>query len=330
MKVLYLLCALFAVVLARSAAPKHKFVPMPAKQLGIYVLLADHTEEGFENNATKWTPELFEWQQKAANVLYFTFIRAQEMEVPMAYQKLAKTRGTNEPGAVPANTVILFAIGGYLNSLHPNPWPFLTSKAAAEEMAVKVATWPELYGCDGIDLDLESGAGDAAGAGENMMHFVHKLISLQPDMIIGQPVYGYPQVKAENYVVNHSWLKDGTPAPDGGANQIGIMAYEGTQSLNYVKNYADATSQWDGFPIQVDVPRDSILLGCKGAANSGTITTLANHAVSDGLHGIMVWYASVKNGFQYSNMWDASTHEGSISGLIQAATILGINKEIHD
>ena len=326
MKVLYLLFALFAVVLARSAGqpPKHKFVPMPKKQLGIYVLLADHTEEGFENNATKWTPELFEWQQKSANVLYFTFIRAQEMEVPMAYQKLAKTRGTNEPGAVPANTVILFAIGGYLNSLHPNPWPFLTSQAAAEEMAMKVAQWPELYGCDGIDLDLESGAGDAPGAGENMVHFVKKLKELQPNMHIGQPVYGYPQVKAENYVVNHSWMKDGTPLNV--ANQIGIMAYEGTQSLNYVKNYADATSQWEGFPIQVDVPRDSILLGCKGAATSSTITTLANHAVSDGLFGIMVWYASVKNGFQYSNMWDASTHQASIDGFLQAATILGINQ----
>ena len=41
------------------------------------------------------------------------------------------------------------------------------------------------------------------------------------------------------------------------------MVYEGTQSLDYVKNYADATSQWEGYPITVDVPTSDILLGCK-------------------------------------------------------------------
>jgi hypothetical protein len=29
------------------------------------------------------------------------------------------------------------------------------------------------------------------------------------------------------------------------------MVYEGTEALNYVKNYAQGTSQWDGFPIKV-------------------------------------------------------------------------------
>jgi hypothetical protein len=29
------------------------------------------------------------------------------------------------------------------------------------------------------------------------------------------------------------------------------MVYEGTQALDYVKNYAQGTSQWDGFPIKV-------------------------------------------------------------------------------
>ena len=61
-------------------------------------------------------------------------------------------------------------------------------------MAEKVAQWPEKYGCDGIDLDIEDGAGDAKGAGTNMIHFVRKLKELQPKMIIGQPTYGYPAV----------------------------------------------------------------------------------------------------------------------------------------
>ena len=42
-------------------------------------------------------------------------------------------------------------------------------------MAERVAEWPERYGIDGIDLDLEDGAGDTPKAGPNMIHFVRKL-----------------------------------------------------------------------------------------------------------------------------------------------------------
>ena len=63
-------------------------------------------------------------------------------------------------------------LGGYSYSIKPNPWHWLTSREAAEEMAVRVAEWPELYGCDGIDLDLEEGAGAKAEAGPNMIHFI--------------------------------------------------------------------------------------------------------------------------------------------------------------
>ena len=63
-------------------------------------------------------------------------------------------------------------------------------------MAEKVAEWPELYGCDGIDLDIEDGAGDAKGAGPNMIHFIRKLRELNPKMIIGQPTYGFPAVRS--------------------------------------------------------------------------------------------------------------------------------------
>ena len=72
----------------------------------------------------------------------------------------ASTRGTEAEGAVPADTRILFAIGGYAYSLAPNPWAWLTSREAAEAMAEEVATWRELYNIDGIDLDIEAGAGD--------------------------------------------------------------------------------------------------------------------------------------------------------------------------
>ena len=65
----------------------------------------------------------------------------------------------------------------YAYSLKPNPWEWLTSKEKAEAMAEKVtvttlclpaaedmspwqvARWRDDYGIDGIDLDLEEGAG---------------------------------------------------------------------------------------------------------------------------------------------------------------------------
>merc|ERR1711997_700267 len=203
--------------------------------LGLYILLADDSEDGYDSNAD-WEPQLFAWQQEASNVLFFTFIHPGTMEIPPSYQKLAATRGTGLPGSVPADTVIMFAIGGYAYSLKPNPWHWLTSKEAAEEMAAKVAEWPDKYGCDGIDLDLEEGAGSNKIAGPNMVHFVRKLKQLNPTMIVSQPTYGYPQVQAEIDVINDSWDDQGTA--QGVADSIGLMVYEGTQALNYVKNYA--------------------------------------------------------------------------------------------
>ena len=73
---------------------------------------------------------------------------------------LALSRGTEAEGSVPADTRILFAIGGYAYSQSPNPWHWLTSQQLAEDMAVQVAQWRDLYNIDGIDLDIEAGAGD--------------------------------------------------------------------------------------------------------------------------------------------------------------------------
>ncbi len=62
----------------------------------------------FNDNAN-WSPELYPYQQQAANVLFFSFIDPIKMVV--AFAKLAKTRGSGAQGSVPANTMILFAIG---------------------------------------------------------------------------------------------------------------------------------------------------------------------------------------------------------------------------
>jgi len=290
----------------------------PKKIMGLYILLADDSEEGFESNA-EWNPELFEWQQQASNVLFFTFIHPDTMEVPPSFQKMAASRGTDQPGAVPADTVIMFAIGGYAYSLKPNPWHWLTSREAAEKMAEEVATWGSRYGCDGIDLDLEEGAGAKKEAGPNMIHFIRRLKEISPNMIVSQPVYGYPQVQAESDVINASWDTEGNS--QGLADSLGLMVYEGTQALNYVKNYANGAGQWQGFPIKVNAPKSTILLGAKGSSSSATIVKLAKAAVEDDILGIMVWYASVKNGFDYAPFWDASTREDSIDGYKQAMNI---------
>merc|ERR1712002_815914 len=305
----------------------------PSKILGLYILLADDTEDGFDSAQSEWTPQLYPWQQETANVLFFTFIHPGTMEVPPSFQKLAASRGNNAEGSVPSDTVIMFAIGGYSYSLSPNPWHWLTSKEAAEEMAAKVATWPETYGCDGIDLDLEEGAGAQKNAGANMVHFIRKIREIRkaaglPRIIISQPCYGYPQVQAESDVINESWDKQGVSS--GLADSIGLMVYNGADSLNYVVKYNDGPGlgEWGGwFPIKSKTPKNAILLGAQGNTAAGAISKLASQAVSQDLLGIMVWCSSVKNGFQYkpSGPWDASDSEEAISGYKQAAQMFNIN-----
>ena len=86
--------------------------------------------------------------------------------------------------------------GGYSYSLGEYiSWPWLATQATAEAMAVQVAQWPSLYKCDGIDLDIEEGAGDQSNAGINMVYFIKKLRQLVPNIYIGQPAFGYPQVQ---------------------------------------------------------------------------------------------------------------------------------------
>merc|ERR1711939_1176476 len=132
-------------------------------------------------------------------------------------------------------------------------------------------------------------------------------------MGVTQPVFGSPQVKEENYMVNQCFAKGATSSVD----KIGIMVYQGTGSLQYVDGYVHGTQQWEGFPIKVDVPSQAILLGAGGQASAGTIEKLAQIAHDRDLGGIMVWYASVidsatgKVGNQYSG--------GAMDASIQSA-----------
>merc|ERR1712130_1050470 len=289
---------------------------LPKFVMGMYILLADDTEPGYHTDNAAWQPLLHPYQQEGANVLFFTFINPATMDVPAAFQKLAATRGTGVEGAVPADTLIIFAIGGYAYSIKPNPWQWLTSRSRAEAMAERVARWKDDFKIDGIDLDLEEGAGSRKEAGPNMVHFVRRLKQLQPDLLVSQPTYGYPQIQAEIDVINASWDVGG--ASNGLADSIGLMVYEGTQALQYVKNYAEGSSQWQGFPIKVDVPRSQILLGCKGSSGSSTIGKLAQEAVRQDIMGIMVWFCSVRNGLVYSSGWDCSDVEDSQLGYTAA------------
>ena len=54
---------------------------------------------------------------------------------------------------------------------------------------------------------------------------------------------------AEIDVINESWTADS--ASKNGADSVGLMVYEGTLALQYVKNFAQGAEQWEGFPIKV-------------------------------------------------------------------------------
>jgi hypothetical protein len=272
--------------------------PLPNRQIGMYLLLADDTVPNY-TSTNYWKPSLYQYQKSGANVLYFTFINPTNLSIPPAFASLSQTlrKDTNRP-------TILFAIGGYSYSNKPNPWPFLSSKSAAEAMAQVVATWPSLYGCDGIDLDIEVGAGSSLEASTNIVYFVQKINQLNPKMIITQPVFGYPQVKAETFMINSAFNYNISTRPI--INAIGIMVYSETNSLQYLKNYVNGSSQWDGFPIHVNVPQTKVICGIGGAATRKELNIFVNEIKNNNIRGVMVWYASVidsktnKSAIQYS------------------------------
>lgn len=275
-------------------------VPLAPRNLGMYILLADDTTP-YDSNK-KWQPLLHPYQQQGTNTLFFTFINPSDMpSVPPSFPMLAQTRGSSQPGSVPSNVTIMFSIGGEAYSEKPTVWPFLASRDAAEAMAAEVAKWPALYGCDGIDMDIESGAGSSDTAGMNLVYFTAKLKQLNPSIIFTQPVFGSPSsVVAANDVLaagfNKTW--SGTVAGSyGSVARVGIMVYSGEGALQYVDNYVNGCSaahctQWY-CPLPACVPSTSMLLGSGGDSNSAMIVKLANDVLSGKLGGMMVWFASV-------------------------------------
>merc|ERR1719213_627630 len=176
---------------------------------------------------------------------------------------------------------------------------------------------------DGIDIDIEDGIGSSETTGPMVMAFITKLRSIAPDMIITQPVYGYPGVKEENYVVNECFAKDAPVRVD----SIGIMAYSGTGSLSYVKNYANPPT-YQGAPITSPVPKDKILVGACGCASAGDIQALAEAVRDQNLGGIMVWYSSVndkatgKPGNQYGGGHMDSSNKATTADWAKALAIM--------
>jgi hypothetical protein len=280
--------------------------------VGLYLLVADDSNPWKYKSDTVWQPKLPDYMGAGGvNVLWMAFVNPEDMpKLPPAMQYIGKNK---KPGMI-----VIPSIGGEAYSASAS-WPWLASNAAAEAMAVEVVGWKTKYGIDGIDLDIEGGQ-----PGPASLAFAKKCKQLDPSFIVTQPVFGSPQIKEENYMVNENFKKGATSAVDA----IGIMVYQGTGSLQYVKDYVDGSKQWSGFPIHVDVPSQKVLLGAGGQASAGTITSLAKAAYAQNLGGIMVWYASItdsatgKPGNQYSG--------GSMDASIQSAASKAAWKQAND
>ena len=54
----------------------------------------------------------------------------------------------------------------------------------------------------------------------------------------------FDQIEANNVVINESWDTEGKSADL--ADNVGLMVYEGTQSLTLVKNFVNGTDQAEG------------------------------------------------------------------------------------
>eukprot|EP01084_Bolivina_argentea_P053696 98537_1 len=177
--------------------------PLPTKMIGMYCLIADDTVQGYTSK-DNWQPQLFDFQINGTNVIWLTFINPIDMAVPPAMANLAKCKG--QPGCPPMNTKVIFSVGGeaYCNK----KWDWLSTKEKALATAQNVAKWDTDYGADGIDLDIEGTAGMDQTSATNLVYFAQQLRSLNPNLLITQPVYGYPQITAENDMVNNGWEQD--------------------------------------------------------------------------------------------------------------------------
>lgn len=278
--------------------------------MGLYLLIAD--DDWPYTSERDWVPKLPDYMSAGGvNVLWLAFVNPSKMPaLPPAMAYIGKHK--------PNGTQVIASIGGEAYSASGS-WPWLASDEAAEAMAAEVVAWKTKYGIDGIDLDIEGNQ-----PGPTALTFAKKVKALDPTFIVTQPVFGSPQIKEENYMVNQNFAKGANSSVDA----IGIMVYEGTGSLQYVKDYTNGSSQWSGFPIKVDVPPQKVLLGAGGQSSAATITQLAQAAHDQGLAGIMVWYASVidsatgKPGNQYSG--------GAMDASIQSAATQATWKKAMD
>jgi len=301
---------------------------LPAHVLGHYLLIADDDPKWAPYHSDyDWQPVLHPYQQKGANVLFLAFLNPATMPaLPPAMANLAATRGSSEPGSVPSSTILIPSLGGYAYSLSSAQWPFLLSAAAARAAGEKVAEWKKL-GIDGIDLDLEQGIGDDAAASPNLIEFVKAIHAKEPNFIVTLPKDGYPNAKVTNNLINNAWDAQGRNL--GLLDRVSVMQYSCQASFGYVKNYADAESQWSGFPIKVNVPMENMMVGIGGKDSASCITTMASSVKSQSLGGMMVWFGSVIDAgkgdmaFAYNAQYDASLVQDS--AWEQALGMLGSN-----
>ena len=150
----------------------------------MYCLIADDTVTDYNSNA-QWQPQLYPFQSNGTNVIWLTFINPIGMKVPPAMANLAKCKG--QTGCPPSTTKVIFSVGGEAYS--EKTWAWLQTKEAALAVAKNVSQWDTLYGADGIDLDIEGTAGNDPNAAENLVYFAQQLRSLNPNLLITQPVF---------------------------------------------------------------------------------------------------------------------------------------------
>ena len=126
MLLLYVLSILLKLTLCKD---------LPKGVMGFYVLIADDTVTNY-TSTDNWQPELYDYEIKGTNVLWFTFINPEKMpSVPPAMANLAKCKGN--PGCPPKSTPVIFSIGGEAYS--NKQWSWLETQSAAESMAAEVA-----------------------------------------------------------------------------------------------------------------------------------------------------------------------------------------------
>ena len=159
--------------------------------------------------------------------------------------------------------------------------------------------------------------------GQNIVVFVQELRRLRPNFIITQAVYGYPQVYSESLLTVKGWNAQGQSS--GLLDSIGLMVYNGADSLNWVGQYSGATCTQYWCAVCNDaqvatpctaVPRGKILAGLDGAVQQHDLDSVCSGNVG----GYMVWYASADNGFQYGPQNDARINGGTRFGCRSSAS----------